>query len=140
MGANQAAQMRAAMGTAGSSTSRRRGRPHRVQQGAGRRAILLGAGAWVLSGCAVRLRQRESQPSIPIQPDPADLVPRVSPEAAYAAVQAGRAILVDVRSPESYQARHAAGALLLPIDDIERSPQAALARLPAGRQPILYCT
>ncbi len=132
--------MRAATGAAGTSTDQVKARQHRPQQGLERRSILLGAGAWALSGCAVRLRRREPQPSIPIQPDPADLVPRVSPEAAYTAVQTGRAILVDVRSPESYQARHAAGALLLPIDDIERSPQAALARLPAGRQPILYCT
>ena len=94
----------------------------------------------MLAGCAVRVRRVEPQPTIPVQPDPADLVPRVPPEAAYAAVAAQRAILVDVRSAESFQARHAAGALLLPIDDIERSPQTALARLPTNKQPILYCT
>jgi|GEM_PF-772332 len=134
------AQTRAATAAASDRTGQAADRQHQSRRGLERRSILLGASAWMLAGCAVRVRRVEPQPTIPVQPDPADLVPRVPPEAAYAAVAAQRAILVDVRSAESFQARHAAGALLLPIDDIERSPQTALARLPTNKQPILYCT
>ena len=46
-------------------------------------------------------------------------VPRVTVEEAFTAVQNGEAIIVDVRSAESYQASHAAGALSIPLGQIE---------------------
>ena len=61
-------------------------------------------------------------------------------EAAHAAILAGRAVLVDVRGIDSYRAAHAQDALLIPVDEIERAPDAALRQLPAGKQPIFYCT
>ncbi|HEX2186106.1 MAG TPA: rhodanese-like domain-containing protein, partial [Chloroflexota bacterium] len=61
-------------------------------------------------------------------------------EQAHAAVQAGRAVLVDVRPREHYERHRAAGALALPLDELERSPATAIRALPAGKQPVLYCT
>jgi hypothetical protein len=65
---------------------------------------------------------------------------RIDLDAGYAEVRAGRGVLVDVRSADSFRARRAAGAVSLPLDDIEKAPAAALAALPAGKRPILYCT
>jgi hypothetical protein len=65
---------------------------------------------------------------------------RIDVDSARAAVQAGRAVLVDVRSPDAYRSQRAAGAVLLPLDEIEQGPAAAAAKLPAGKQAIFYCT
>ena len=64
----------------------------------------------------------------------------IDPAVAFEAVRAGRAFLVDVRSEQSFRARRAAGAMLLAVDDIELNARDAVRRLPAGKQPILYCT
>jgi hypothetical protein len=107
-----------------------------------RRQMLLAAPSLLLatSGCAVRLRRggESGQPGASAA-EAEDTVPRIDVDAAYAEVQAGRAVLVDVRSQESFQRSRAAGALLLPLPQIEDSPAAAKA-LPAGMRPILYCT
>ena len=96
-------------------------------------AVLLAATA-----CAVRLRRPETSTTPPA--DSTDDVPRIGVDEAYAAVLAGRAVLVDVRSPESFERSHATGAMLLPLDQIEPSPQSVARTLPAGKQPIFYCT
>ena len=59
---------------------------------------------------------------------------------AFEAVSAGRAILVDVRGESSFRVKRAAGAILLPLDEVERAPAEVVRRLVAGKQPILYCT
>lgn len=66
--------------------------------------------------------------------------PRIDVEAAFAEVRAGRAVLVDVRSRESHRVRRAMGAMALPLEEIELAPTTALAALPVGKLPILYCT
>jgi hypothetical protein len=97
------------------------------------------AAAWAAAGCAIRVGKGD--PNGQGSASGADReAPRIDVDAAYAAVQAGRAVLVDVRGAESYRASRAAGALLLPLEDIERAPAAAIARLPTGKQPIFYCT
>ena len=86
-----------------------------------------------LSACGISLRQPSAQS--------ADRdAPRIDARAAFEAVTAGRAILVDVRGESAFRVKRAAGAILLPLDDVERAPAAALRALPAGKQPILYCT
>jgi hypothetical protein len=95
-------------------------------------AVLLAA-----SACAVRLGGPEPA-SAPAGAD--DDVPRIGVDEAHAAVLAGRAVLIDVRSRESFERSHAAGAMLLPLDQIEQAPQNAARALPAGKQPIFYCT
>lgn len=49
-------------------------------------------------------------------------VPRVSVDEALAALNSGAAIIVDVRRVESFAARHIAGALSVPLDQIEENP------------------
>jgi hypothetical protein len=65
-------------------------------------------------------------------------VPRVTLEDAVAALQSGEAIVVDVRSPEAYQASHIPGALSVPLGEIETNPDG----LPLDKDQwiITYCT
>lgn len=89
------------------------------------------------TACSVRLLPGGSgSESAPPEPE----AQRISVDQAFAKVQAGQAVLVDVRGAQSYQRMHAAGALLIPLDEIESQPRAAAAKVPANRQPILYCT
>lgn len=73
------------------------------------------------------------------QPAPADPVaaaPRISVAEAKKALDAGKAILVDVRSSMSYDQEHAKGSISLPLYDL---PSRA-AELPKDKQIIAYCT
>jgi hypothetical protein len=108
----------------------------------GRRRLLaaigpaaVGAGA-VLAGCGVKLSM--VKPTATFIPD--DAVPRIDVADAFRAVNAGRAVLIDVRGDESWHSRHASGALSIPVDQIETAPLRAFAPVPAGKEPILYCT
>jgi 3-mercaptopyruvate sulfurtransferase SseA len=65
-------------------------------------------------------------------------VPRVSPADAKAALDSGEAVLVDVRSAGSYELEHAAGALSVPLGDIEEHPAAV--PLDKAKWIITYCT
>ena len=87
--------------------------------------------------CGISVRQGGTAAS---SGTPEPEAPRIDVDAALAAVRAGRAVLVDVRSSESFQQKRAAGAVLLPLDEIEKSPREALAKLPPARQAIFYCT
>jgi len=49
-------------------------------------------------------------------------VPRVSLEEAKLAIESGDAIVVDVRSPQSYEASHITGAISIPLGTIETNP------------------
>lgn len=53
---------------------------------------------------------------------------------AKALVKAG-AVLVDVRTPEEFAAKHLDGAVNIPIDDLE----ARKAELPKDKDIVLYC-
>ena len=65
-------------------------------------------------------------------------VPRVSVEEALAALNSGAAILVDVRSANSYAASHIEGAVSIPLERIEADP----ASLPLDKNLwiVTYCT
>lgn len=65
-------------------------------------------------------------------------VPRVTVEETLAAIESGEAVVVDVRSPESYQVSHIPGALSIPLAEIETNP-AGLA-LEKEQWIITYCT
>ena len=65
-----------------------------------------------------------------------DEIPRVSVEEAYQAIQNGEAILVDTRPLSGFNMQHAAGAISLPYEEIERD----LGSLDPDRWYILYCT
>lgn len=61
---------------------------------------------------------------------------RISLREAVTLLERGRAVLVDVRSAESYQTAHAAGAIHIPEAEMVNR----LADLPIGKMVITYCT
>ena len=65
-------------------------------------------------------------------------VPRVSVEEAKAAFESGLAIIVDVRQPNNYESSHIAGAISVPLGEIERN----LTSLTLNKEQwiITYCT
>jgi 3-mercaptopyruvate sulfurtransferase SseA len=65
-------------------------------------------------------------------------LPRVSIEEARSALESGAAILVDVRSVESYKASHIAGAISIPLNEIEAGPDQL--NLDKTQWIITYCT
>jgi len=71
-------------------------------------------------------------------PQTEDAVPRLTVEQAKAAVDAGAAVIVDVRSKEAYETSHIAGALFIPLEDFENN----IASLDLGKEQwiITYCT
>jgi rhodanese-related sulfurtransferase len=52
-----------------------------------------------------------------------------------ARVQAGEVTVLDVRPAEEYRAAHIAGAMSVPLKELETR----LARLPKGREIVAYC-
>lgn len=50
-------------------------------------------------------------------------------------VRAGRAVVIDVRPAEEYRSGHIAGALSIPVDQIEKR----LRQLPARKEIVAYC-
>ena len=67
-----------------------------------------------------------------------DEVPRVSVEVALTALQSGAAVIVDVRSKQSYDQGHIEGAISIPLADIEINPNAL--DLSKEQWIITYCT
>ena len=65
-------------------------------------------------------------------------VPRISVEDAKAAVDNAGAVIVDVRSAESFAAGHVAGAISIPLINFENNP----ANIPLEKDQwiITYCT
>jgi len=64
-------------------------------------------------------------------------LPRVSVEAARAALDSGAAVIVDVRNTQSFVAGHIAGALSIPLTRIEDNPKSV--RLDKNQWIITYC-
>jgi len=62
-------------------------------------------------------------------------VPRISVTAAKASLDAGTAVLVDVRTAAAYEQSHAVGAISMPSNEVETRYK----ELPADKQIILYC-
>lgn len=108
--------------------------------------------AFILSACGAQTTQAPptTAPTQTIQPgrgitsEERELpltdaeVPRVSLEEAKAALDSGAAILVDVRSPDAFEASHAVGAISVPLGEIERN----ITGLPLEKDQwiITYCT
>lgn len=65
-------------------------------------------------------------------------VPRVSLEEARAALDSGAAVIVDVRSAEAYEASHVAGAVSIPLAEVEANPTGLA--LDPEQWIITYCT
>ena len=65
-----------------------------------------------------------------------DGVRRISPAQLRAAVLNGRAVIVDVRGADSYNAGHIKGARLIPVNEIE----ARADELPRNKMIVTYCS
>ena len=65
-------------------------------------------------------------------------VPRVSVEVARTALEGGSAVIVDVRSPEAFEDGHIAGAINIPLGEIENNPRGLV--LDKEQWIITYCT
>ena len=65
-----------------------------------------------------------------------DGVTRITPQEARAAVEKGKAVIIDVRGEEAYNAGHVKGARLIPVSDI----LARIGELPRDRMIITYCS
>ena len=83
----------------------------------------------LLSACAVQTPQI---------PQTEDAVPRVTVAEAKSALDSGKAILVDVRSVESYTDGHAVGAMSIPLSQFETNIQNL--SLDKDQWIITYCT
>jgi len=79
--------------------------------------------------------QTQEQEALPLTE--AD-VPRITVEDAKAAVDSGKAIIVDVRSVESFAENHIAGAISVPLTFIENNPTDS--NLDKAQWIITYCT
>jgi rhodanese-related sulfurtransferase len=65
----------------------------------------------------------------------ADGLEPVAPGELLRRARRGEAVVIDVRPPEEYAAGHVAGALSVPLADLERR----LADLPRGKRIVAYC-
>jgi hypothetical protein len=86
-----------------------------------------------------RLTPPTGAPTIPAQrlnEGPAPEVPRINVSDAYAAYTTKQAIFVDVRSTSQYEARHVAGAVSIPLVDLE----SRVNTLDKNQRIITYCT
>ena len=63
-------------------------------------------------------------------------VPRISLEETQTMLEQGQAILIDVRSRDSFEKSHAKGAISIPEEEMG----ARLDELPRDKEIILYCT
>lgn len=114
---------------------------------------ILGALGLVVSACGAQPTPVQSQPSpsastqivepgftpsLGTIPQSEAEVPRISVEEARAALQSGAAIVVDVRSGDAFEASHVAGAMSIPLLQIEREPTTLT--LAKDEWIITYCT
>lgn len=65
-------------------------------------------------------------------------VPRISLEEARVALESGAAVAVDVRPPDAFAASHVAGAVNIPLLEIERNAEGLT--LDKDQWIITYCT
>lgn len=65
-------------------------------------------------------------------------VPRIPLEQAKVALEGGAAIVVDVRSTQAYEQSHIAGAINIPLGEIETNPNGL--ELDKDQWIITYCT
>lgn len=69
--------------------------------------------------------------------NPEDSMPRVRVEEAKAAVDSGKAVIIDVRGPEAYKTAHVKGAL---DHALARLEQGDFKDLPKDKRIIAYCS
>jgi cytoskeletal protein RodZ len=100
--------------------------------------IILLAGVILLSivGLILADNIRQSRIENPGEITNQDDIPRVTAEEAYEAMLAGEAVIVDARSEANFQTQRVAGAISLPIDQVEDR----VGELDPDTWYITYCT
>ena len=99
--------------------------------------VLLVAGGLLLVAAAFLLgRQRPAAAPAPLQEDTYSEITRIPLEDAKAALDAGSAVFLDVRSATAFQAGHVEGAINIPLDELETR----LGELNKEQWIITYCT
>ena len=102
--------------------------------------FLLGGGLLLIIAAVLLMTQNASSVAAPAasshDEETYPEIPRVSLEDAKAALEAGTAVIVDVRSAEAYQASHIAGAINIPSEELT----ARLGELNPNQWIITYCT
>jgi 3-mercaptopyruvate sulfurtransferase SseA len=101
-----------------------------------------------LSACSAQPTQVQATPTQLIEPvltqstenlpQSEAEVPRVSVEEARVAFESGTAVIVDVRSPGAFESSHIAGAISVPLGEIEQNPTGLI--LDKEQWIITYCT
>lgn len=66
-----------------------------------------------------------------------DLIPRIKPEEAKQLVDAGKAVIIDVRGADAYKAAHIKGALDVPLTRLEAGD---FTGVPKNKRIIAYCS
>lgn len=79
---------------------------------------------------------QQAAPPAATQGETVASAPRISAADAKKAVDAGKAVLVDVRGAVAFQEEHAKGAIHMPTYEIANR----MSELPKDKQIITYCT
>ena len=106
---------------------------HSNARSSARLILLLGAGLLLVTAACGPAPQSAPAPFVE---DTYSEITRISLEDARAALDAGSAIFLDVRPAESYQAGHVAGAINIPLAELE----ARIGELQGQEWIITYCT
>ena len=93
----------------------------------------LGTTTSAAGNMSVPVTTAQAQPASQI---PYPNVPRISLEETKSKLDGGQAVLVDVRSSNSYDNSHAVGAISIPEEEID----SRLNELPRDQEIVLYCT
>lgn len=99
-------------------------------------AALVLAGGLPETAGALQLQAQPAAPATAAPANPLADAPRISVADARKAVDAGKAVIVDVNPIGAYQAEHAKGSLNIPAHEM----YARTAELPKDKQIIAYCS
>jgi len=107
-----------------------------------RTSTLLLALTLALQACTYPFPQPTSTASTPTpvagEAETQAALPRVTVEEAKAALDSGQAVIIDVRSVESFAASHIKGAVSIPLNEIEGAPNRVT--YAKSQWIITYCT
>lgn len=101
--------------------------------------LLIGGGLLLVFATFLLANQTASSAATPVtssQEETYSEIPRVSLDEAKTALEAGTAVVVDVRSTEAYAGGHIAGAINIPLANLE----SRLNELDKAQWIITYCT
>ena len=96
--------------------------------------MIFGGGMVVVLGAALLIGLLGQ--GAPLAVPAVEAIPRTSAAEAKAAQESGNAIILDVRDPDSYEASHIPGALLIPLTELQQR----LKELDKEKWIITYCT